>query len=148
MTLLSLFEPYCSLSSSWENLSSIQYDSHPGQCWSCQYPQCRTCDNAVDPHSGRVAHSGHQPAGCCRLASVNTTLTHYKTLLKHNSPFFFFFFREAYMNLIKMSRAWQLLYFCPEQHMYTQTHIDSQVQCWRSSNKTDDVLSFECAHFC
>lgn len=31
-------------------------------------------------------------------------------------------------------------------HVHTNTH--SQEQCRQSSNKTDDVLSFECADYC
>lgn len=62
-------------------MSFIQYDSHTGQCWSCQYPQCRTCDNAFDPYGCWAAHTGHQPPGRCRLAAVSLWSKTYSRIL-------------------------------------------------------------------
>lgn len=48
-----------------------QYDCHPGQCWSCQYSQCRTGYHAAHPNRRGSAHSGHQPSHRRRLAAVS-----------------------------------------------------------------------------
>lgn len=53
----------------------IQYDRHPGQYRSSQYPQCRPGDDALDPDCCGAANPRHQPAGRCWLAAVSLNKT-------------------------------------------------------------------------
>lgn len=49
----------------------LQSDSHPCQCWSSQYSQCRPCDYAVDSYRCWLTNPGYQFAGCCWLVIVS-----------------------------------------------------------------------------